>query len=55
MQAAIKTVNDKAFTVHSLHCYFLLPTKVRDIIYHVDRLRDGRSFISRAVRAGEIL
>lgn len=37
---------------HSLHAYFLFAGDVNaPIIYHVDRIRDGKSFISRQVRA----
>ena len=47
----MKTVPDK-FVVHSQHCYFLLATKAdQNIIYHVTRVRDGKSFVTRTVRA----
>ena len=37
---------------HSLHAYFLFGGDVSaPIIYEVDRIRDGRSFVSRQVRA----
>ncbi len=37
---------------HSLHAYFLNAGDIAaPIVYHVDRLRDGRSFVSRQVRA----
>ncbi len=37
---------------HSLHAYFLYGGDVNaPIIYEVDRIRDGRSFVSRQVRA----
>ena len=37
---------------HSLHAYFLFGGDVNaPIIYEVDRIRDGRSFVSRQVRA----
>ncbi len=37
---------------HSLHAYFLYGGDVNaPIIYEVDRLRDGKSFVSRQVRA----
>lgn len=42
--------------VHSLHAYFLRPGQTHlPIVYHVDRIRDGRSFTTRrvvAVQAG---
>ena len=49
--AAARTV-DEGYHVHSLHAYFLRPgdTSV-PILYEVDRLRDGRSFITRRVVA----
>ena len=49
--AATETVDgDK--TVHSLHGYFVAPGKSADpTVFLVDRLRDGRSFSSRQVRA----
>ena len=38
--------------VHSLHGYFVLPGDVeRPIVFEVDRIRDGGSFTTRAVRA----
>ncbi|CAI3141389.1 Acyl-CoA thioesterase 2 [Acinetobacter oleivorans] len=38
--------------VHSLHAYFLYGGDINaPIIYEVDRLRDGKSFVSRQVRA----
>lgn len=48
--AASRTVEDRK--VHSLHGYFMLggnPTL--PILYEVDRIRDGRSFTTRRVRA----
>ena len=37
---------------HSLHAYFLRPGRQGEpIIYHVDRIRDGRSFATRRVKA----
>ena len=48
--AACRTVEDR--TAHSLHGYFLREgdTSV-PVIYHVDRIRDGRSFATRRVVA----
>ena len=38
--------------VHSLHAYFLRPGDLKQpIIFHVDRIRDGRSFTTRRVVA----
>jgi acyl-CoA thioesterase 8 len=51
LHAAMKTVPDK-YAVHSQHCYFLLAAKAdQNIIYHVTRVRDGKSFATRTVRA----
>jgi acyl-coenzyme A thioesterase 1/2/4 len=49
--AAQATVPSK-FTVHSMHCYFLLAVNSRmPIFYHVERVRDGRNFVTRTVQA----
>ena len=49
--AASRTV-DEGFAVHSLHSYFLLPGDYSvPIIYDVERIRDGRSFLTRRVMA----
>ncbi|KAL4243190.1 C/M/P thioester hydrolase family protein [Abortiporus biennis] len=53
-QALVSATNcvDPAFGLHSLHCYFLLSASPAiPIIYHVDRVREGRSYVTRAVRA----
>jgi acyl-CoA thioesterase-2 len=48
--AACRTVPDRR--PHSLHAYFLLPgDPAVPIIYEVERIRDGRSFVTRRVRA----
>ena len=48
--AATRTVEDRP--VHSLHAYFLLPGDPKvPIIYQVDRIRDGKSFTTRTVKA----
>src|SRR5688500_9284708 len=48
--AACRTV--EARRPHSLHAYFLLPGDPKvPIIYEVERLRDGRSFTTRRVKA----
>lgn len=56
--AAVRTTEAQANRpVHSLHAYFLRPGDRKvPIIYHVDRIRDGRSFTTRrvvAVQGGE--
>jgi len=49
--AATRTV-DAEYHVHSLHSYFLLPGDYEvPIIYDVERVRDGRSFVTRRVSA----
>src|SRR5207249_8706918 len=49
--AAGRTV-EAEFPVHSLHAYFLRPgDPTIPILYDVDRIRDGRSFITRRVVA----
>ena len=51
LSAAAQTV-PKERVVHSLHAYFLRPGDVqRGIVYEVDRIRDGRSFTTRRVKA----
>jgi acyl-CoA thioesterase-2 len=48
--AATRTVEDRP--VHSLHAYFLLPGDPKvPIIYEVERIRDGKSFTTRTVKA----
>lgn len=48
--AACRTVEDRV--PHSLHAYFMLPgDPAVPIIYEVERLRDGRSFATRRVKA----
>ena len=49
--AAARTVEEE-YHVHSLHSYFLLPGDYSvPIIYDVERIRDGRSFVTRRVMA----
>ncbi|KAF9582210.1 Acyl-CoA thioesterase 8 [Lunasporangiospora selenospora] len=49
--AATNTVSSH-FSVHSLHSYFLLPgDNSIPILYHVDRVRDGKSYCTRTVTA----
>lgn len=48
--AACRTVENRA--PHSLHCYFILPGDPKaPIVYEVERVRDGRSFSTRRVKA----
>ena len=47
--SAVRTV-DAAFSVHSLHGYFLRPgNPTIPTVFLVDRVRDGRSFVTRRV------
>jgi acyl-CoA thioesterase-2 len=51
LRAAAATV-DPVYRVHSLHAYFLRPgDHTAPVRYDVDRLRNGRSFVTRAVTA----
>lgn len=51
LSAAQSTV-DPSFTVHSMHCYFVLAGNSEiPILYHVERVRDGKSFATRTVQA----
>lgn len=51
LSAAQKTVEPE-FTVHSMHCYFVLAGNSEiPIIYHVERVRSGKSFATRTVQA----
>jgi acyl-CoA thioesterase-2 len=51
LSAAMRTVPQDRF-VHSLHGYFVLPGDLDiPILFEVDRIRDGGSFTTRAVKA----
>ncbi|WP_417449670.1 acyl-CoA thioesterase [Kordiimonas sp.] len=51
MEAATLTVEPE-YRLHSLHCYFLRPGIAgQPIIYDVDPIRNGRSFVTRRVVA----
>jgi len=58
LSSASRTVPQK-WLVHSLHAYFLRPGAVdAQVLYEVDRIRDGRSFSTRRVVArqrGEVI
>ena len=50
LHAASKTIRELG--LHSQHCYFLLPAlSSTPIEYHVEPLRDGRSYATRLVKA----
>lgn len=51
LAAAQKTI-PADFTVHSMHCYFVLAGNSEiPILYHVERVRSGKSFATRTVQA----
>ncbi|KAF2104108.1 Thioesterase/thiol ester dehydrase-isomerase [Rhizodiscina lignyota] len=51
LAAAQRTVPSN-FTIHSMHCYFVLNGNADiPIIYHVEHVREGRSFATRTVQA----
>ncbi|KAJ5407446.1 hypothetical protein N7501_008113 [Penicillium viridicatum] len=51
LSAAMLTV-PADYAVHSMHCYFVLAGDSEiPILYHVERVRDGRSFVTRTVQA----
>ncbi|CAI4227366.1 unnamed protein product [Auanema sp. JU1783] len=51
LMAANRTV-DKGLFAHSLHCYFIQQADAeRPLVYEVSRVRDGRSFSTRLVKA----
>ena len=51
LSAAQRTVPDE-FHVHSMHCYFVLAGDPDiPIVYHVEHIREGRSFATRTVQA----
>lgn len=50
MVAACRTMEGRL--PHSLHCYFILPGDPKEqVIYEVERLRDGKSYSTRRVTA----
>ena len=49
--AAMNTVSDD-YMIHSCHCYFVLAGSGDiPIYYYVERIRDGKSFVTRTVNA----
>ena len=51
LAAAQRTV-PPGFLVHSMHCYFVLNGNAEvPVIYHVEHVREGRSFATRTVQA----
>ena len=52
LSAAVKTVEDPKFLIQSLHCYYVgAPNSNLDVVYHVTRLKDGRTISTRGVTA----
>jgi acyl-CoA thioesterase 8 len=50
--AAAQATIPQDFTIHSMHCYFVLAGNSSiPILYHVERVRDGKSFATRTVQA----
>ena len=44
--------NNAVFLIHSMHCYFVLAGDSSiPILYHVERVREGKSFLTRTVQA----
>lgn len=51
LAAAQRTVPSH-FTVHSMHCYFVLAGDATiPVLYHVEHVREGKSFATRTVQA----
>lgn len=51
LAAAQKTIQPD-FTIHSMHCYFILAGSPDvPVVYHVEHVRDGKSFATRNVQA----
>ncbi|EOD44969.1 putative acyl- thioesterase ii protein [Neofusicoccum parvum UCRNP2] len=51
LAAAQRTIPDD-FNIHSMHCYFVLAGDSEiPVIYHVEHVREGRSFATRTVQA----
>jgi acyl-CoA thioesterase-2 len=54
LSAAMQTLPAGDWAPHSLHAYFLRPGTVQDSVeFEVDVLRDGRSFVTRQVKASQ--
>lgn len=50
--AAAQMTVPKEFAVHSMHCYFVLAgSSAMPVVYHVERVREGKSFATRTVQA----
>ncbi|KAG7010027.1 hypothetical protein G7Y79_00001g002990 [Physcia stellaris] len=54
LSAAQSTIPSSSpeYLIHSMHCYFVLAgDSTIPILYHVERVRDGKSFMTRTVQA----
>ena len=52
LYSAVRTVQDPQFLIQSAHCYFISPVMLdEDVVYHVTRLKDGRTISTRGVTA----
>lgn len=52
LASALKTLPDDELLAHSFHAYFLLPGDASEpVTYQVEVLRDGRSYVTREVKA----
>ena len=52
LYSAVRTVQDSKFLIQSAHCYFIGPVKLDDdVVYHVTRLKDGRTISTRGITA----
>ena len=50
--AAAQQTIARDFVIHSMHCYFVLAGDASiPILYHVERVREGKSFATRTVQA----
>lgn len=50
--AAYKTLPSTDYIIHSMHCYFVLAGDGENpVVYYVERVRDGKGFVTRTVQA----
>ena len=55
LSSAVKTIEDPKFLLQSVHCHYIRPVNSdSEVIYHVARLKDGRSISTRGVRATQV-
>ena len=46
-----ESISPRKRMLHSLHSYFVRPGSIEEVHYHVETIRDGRSFSTREVKA----